>query len=63
MLGQYPGADGVKVGYTDNAGRCIVSSATRNGRRVFVALIRSNDPVGESRMLLDYTFQNFRWSQ
>ncbi|MBA2450833.1 MAG: D-alanyl-D-alanine carboxypeptidase [Chloroflexi bacterium] len=61
LLGQYPGADGVKVGYTDDAGRCIVSSATRNGHRVFVSLIRSHDPVGESRMLLDYAFQNFRW--
>jgi hypothetical protein len=61
LLGQYPGADGVKVGFTDNAGRCIVASATRNGHRVFVALIRSHDPVGESRMLLDYAFQNFRW--
>jgi serine-type D-Ala-D-Ala carboxypeptidase (penicillin-binding protein 5/6) len=61
LLGQYPGADGVKVGYTDEAGRCIVSSATRNGHRVFVTLIRSHDPVGESRLLLDYAFQNFRW--
>jgi serine-type D-Ala-D-Ala carboxypeptidase (penicillin-binding protein 5/6) len=61
LLGQYPGADGVKVGYTDDAGRCIVSSATRNGHRVLVTLIRSHDPVGESRMLLDYAFQNFRW--
>jgi hypothetical protein len=61
LLGQYPGADGVKVGYTDEAGRCIVSSATRNGHRVFVTLIRSHDPVGESRLLLDYAFQNFKW--
>jgi hypothetical protein len=28
---------------------------------VFVTLLKSNDPVGESRMLLDYAFQNFRW--
>ena len=61
LLGQYPGADGVKVGYTDDAGRCLVASATRNGRRVFVTVMRSNDPTGESRMLLDYAFQNFRW--
>ncbi len=61
LIGQYPGADGVKVGFTDNAGRCIVASATRDGRRVFVALVRSHDPVGESRMLLDWAFQNFRW--
>lgn len=61
LLGQYPGADGVKVGFTDNAGRCIVASATRDGHRVFVTLMRSNDPIGESRALLDYTFQSFRW--
>jgi hypothetical protein len=61
LLGQYPGADGVKVGFTDNAGRCIVASASRDGHRVFVALVRSNDPVGESRMLLDWAFQSFHW--
>jgi D-alanyl-D-alanine carboxypeptidase len=61
LIGQYPGADGVKVGYTDDAGRCLVASATRNGRRVFVTVMRSNDPVGESRLLLDYAFHNFRW--
>ena len=61
LLGQYPGADGVKVGFTDNAGRCLVASATRNGKRVFVTVIRSFDPAGDSRMLLDYAFQNFKW--
>ncbi|MDP8925296.1 MAG: D-alanyl-D-alanine carboxypeptidase, partial [Chloroflexota bacterium] len=61
LLGQYPGADGVKVGFTDNAGRCLVASATRNGRRVFVTVLRSFDPAGDSRMLLDYAFQNFKW--
>ena len=63
LLVLYPGADGIKVGYTDEAGRCIVASATRDGHRVFVTLIRSNDPLGESRALLDYAFQNFRWNQ
>lgn len=61
LLGQYPGADGVKVGFTDNAGKCLVASATRNGHRVFVTVIRSYDPSGDSRMLLDYAFQNYQW--
>lgn len=61
LLGQYPGADGVKVGFTDAAGRCLVASATRNGKRVFVTVQRSFDPAGDSRMLLDYAFQNFKW--
>jgi hypothetical protein len=61
LLGHYPGADGVKVGFTDNAGRCLVASATRDGHRVFVTVIRSHDPAGDSRALLDYAFQNFKW--
>lgn len=61
LLGQYPGADGVKVGFTDAAGRCLVASATRNGKRVFVTVLKSFDPAGDSRMLLDYAFQNFKW--
>jgi serine-type D-Ala-D-Ala carboxypeptidase (penicillin-binding protein 5/6) len=61
LLGHYPGADGVKVGFTDNAGRCLVASATRDGHRVFVTVIRSQDPAGDSRALLDYAFQNFKW--
>jgi hypothetical protein len=61
LLGNYDGADGVKVGFTDNAGRCLVASATRNGKRVFVTVIRSYNPAADSMMLLDYAFQNFKW--
>jgi hypothetical protein len=34
LLGVYPGADGVKIGETDNAGKTIVASAVRDGHRV-----------------------------
>ena len=51
----------MKVGFTDNAGKCLVASATRHGHRVFVTVIRSYDPSGDSRMLLDYAFQNYQW--
>jgi hypothetical protein len=61
LIGVYPGADGVKVGFTDNAGRCLVASATRDGRRVIVAVIRSADASTDSRILLDYAFNSFRW--
>src|SRR5919197_209445 len=38
LIGTYPGADGVKVGFTDIAGRTMVASATRDGHRVYVVL-------------------------
>jgi hypothetical protein len=62
LLQAYPKADGVKVGYTDNAGRAIVGSATQDGHRVFVAILRSWDPVGEAQALLEYAFKGFSWS-
>src|SRR5699024_4286601 len=34
MLSLYDGSDGVKTGYTKLAGRCLVSSATRDGRQL-----------------------------
>lgn len=61
FLRAYPGADGVKIGWTEEAGATIVASATRNGRRVFVALLDTRDRVGESATLLDWAFANFLW--
>ena len=61
LLGLYLLADGVKVGYTDNAGRAIVGSATQNGRRVYVALIRSQNPAPEAQALLEWAFKGYTW--
>ena len=61
LLPVYPGADGVKPGFTDNAGRCLVGSAVRDNRRVFVTVLNSADTTGDSRALLDYAFGSFRW--
>jgi len=61
FLRSYPGADGVKIGYTDNAGRGIVASATRNGHRVFVALLHCGDIVNDSVPLFNWVFSNYTW--
>ena len=61
LLGTYQGADGVKTGYTDNAGRCLVFSATRQGHRAISVVLDSTDMWGESRSLLDYFFANYTW--
>lgn len=61
LVGTYRGADGVKIGYTDNALRTIVGSATRDAHRVYVALMGSSNLWTDSPPLLDYAFQNFSW--
>jgi D-alanyl-D-alanine carboxypeptidase len=52
----YPGAIGVKTGYTDAAGRCLVAAALRNGRRLGVVLLHSPDPGRQAEQLLDRGF-------
>jgi D-alanyl-D-alanine carboxypeptidase len=61
FLWSYPGADGVKIGYTDNAGKTIVASATRNGHRVYVALLNCGDIVADSVPLMNWVFDNYAW--
>ncbi len=61
LLSIYPGADGIKIGYTENALRTIVASATRDGHRVYAALMGSTDLWTDTPVLLDYAFDNFAW--
>jgi serine-type D-Ala-D-Ala carboxypeptidase (penicillin-binding protein 5/6) len=52
----YAGAIGIKTGYTDAAGRCLIAAALRNGRRLGVVLLHSPDPGKQARQLLDRGF-------
>ena len=61
LIGVYPGADGIKIGFTRAAGRTIVASATHNGRRVYVSLMRSQDLPGDSTVLFDWVWRTFDW--
>jgi D-alanyl-D-alanine carboxypeptidase (penicillin-binding protein 5/6) len=53
----YPGTIGVKTGFTNAAGRCLVAAARRNGRRLGVVLLHSPDPGRQARVLLDRGFR------
>ncbi len=53
----YPGATGLKTGYTIEAGRCLVASAERHGVRLAVVLLHSPAPGIQARDLLDDAFR------
>jgi D-alanyl-D-alanine carboxypeptidase (penicillin-binding protein 5/6) len=57
----YSGANGIKTGYTDEAGSCLVSSAQRESRE-YLAVIMNTDRRGiftDSAVLFDYAFNEF----
>lgn len=62
MLSLYAGADGVKTGYTGLAGRCLVTSATRNGMRLISVVLfcdTKNLRTSSSTKILDYSFAEY----
>ncbi len=61
LLGVYRGADGVKIGYTDAAQKTIVASAVRDGHRVYVSLMHSEDLPGDCTALFNWVWDNFTW--
>jgi len=56
LLKRYPGATGMKTGYTGSAGHTLIGSATRNGRTMISVVLNAVDPVGSSMALLDKGF-------
>jgi D-alanyl-D-alanine carboxypeptidase (penicillin-binding protein 5/6) len=52
----YPGVTGLKTGFTEAAGRCLVATAERDGVRLGVVLLHSPAPGTQARQLLDGAF-------
>src|SRR4051812_16017532 len=62
LLGTMEGADGMKTGFTNEAGYNLVGSAVQNGVRLIVVLTGLKNPkdrADEAQKLLEYGFKNF----
>ncbi|MBV9809108.1 MAG: D-alanyl-D-alanine carboxypeptidase, partial [Solirubrobacterales bacterium] len=56
LLLRYAGADGVKTGFTDAAGQCLVATARRGSRWLGVVLLHSGDTSTQAQQLLNAGF-------
>mgnify|MGYP003290047828 CR=1 FL=1 len=63
LLWQYPGADGIKTGYTKKAGRILVSSAKKDGRRLVAVTINAPSDWNDHKVLLDNGFEEYELKQ
>ena len=62
LLGRDPHVDGMKTGFTESAGFCLVATAERGGRRLISVVIDAgsdNGRAAESQRLLNYGFEQF----
>ena len=63
LLWQLDGADGVKTGFTKAAGRILVSSAVRNGRRIIAVTLNAPSDWSDHAVLLEDGFSRYRVKQ
>jgi D-alanyl-D-alanine carboxypeptidase (penicillin-binding protein 5/6) len=57
LLFSYPGATGLKTGLTDNAGGCMLGTATRDGRHLIVVVLNATlHSTADAELLLNYGF-------
>ena len=58
LLWMYNGCNGIKTGYTESAGRCVVCAARRNGIQLISVVLDGQYMWNDSIILLDYGFEN-----
>ena len=57
LLWNYPYANGVKTGTTTAAGKCLVASATKEGRQLLAVVLNAPDRFGDAQKLLEWGFE------
>lgn len=62
LLGSLQGVDGVKTGFTGNAGRCLVTSCSRQGGQIITIVLgcdTKKQRTSDSIKLIEYAFKNY----
>ena len=59
LLWRYEGCTGMKTGFTEAAGRTLVSSAQRNGQTLIAVTLNAPDDWADHTLLFDYGFESF----
>lgn len=61
LLGKIDGLIGLKTGWTENAGECLVTYTVRDGHSIIAVVLGSVDRFGESAALINWTFSSHSW--
>jgi len=59
LLRVYDGCIGVKTGYTQRSGRCLVSAAEKNGVTLVAVTLNASGDWNDHKTLLDYGFSRY----
>ncbi len=62
LLNYTRGVDGIKTGYTEEAGPTFVACADRGGHRVIVVMLDAPSMALDAIALIEWAFANFEWA-
>lgn len=60
VVHQYEYGNGIKIGYTKSAGRCLVASAEKDGTEIIVVVLNDNNWFQDSYKIFDWAFENYK---
>ena len=63
LVGKDLGVKGVKTGWTEEAGECLVAYVEKERRKLITVILGSQDRFGETKRLVDWVFENFEWKE
>jgi D-alanyl-D-alanine carboxypeptidase len=63
LLGKVAGVLGVKTGWTEFARENLVTYIERDGHKIMIAVLGSQDRFGETKELIDWMFTNYSWNE
>lgn len=63
LLGKVEGVLGVKTGWTESARENLVTYIERDGKRIMIVLLSSQDRFGETEELINWIFENYEWKE
>jgi serine-type D-Ala-D-Ala carboxypeptidase (penicillin-binding protein 5/6) len=63
LLGQVEGVLGVKTGWTPNSQENLVTYIEKDGKKIMIAVLGSQDRFGETRSLIDWVSENYEWKE
>ncbi|MBS4007962.1 MAG: D-alanyl-D-alanine carboxypeptidase [Clostridium sp.] len=61
LLQMYETANGIKTGWTSQAGRCFVGAAARNGWQLVSVVLNAPQMWEDTVRLLDFGYAHYRW--
>jgi serine-type D-Ala-D-Ala carboxypeptidase (penicillin-binding protein 5/6) len=62
LLGTTNGVFGIKTGYTEEAGECLLFVVRRDEHTILGVILGSEDRFGDARNLIEWAFNTHAWS-